>query len=150
MEQNQFENAKPNRKWMYILIIVIVIVASYLVYRSKNESSTGAVIPTETPTPTNSPVSQGAVKIFTVVGQNFSFSTSEIRVKKGDTVKIIFQNNDGVHDWVIDEFNARTARIQSGQKAEIQFVADKTGQFEYYCSVGSHRAQGMKGVLIVE
>jgi plastocyanin len=29
-------------------------------------------------------------------------------------------------------------------------VADKKGTFEYYCSVGQHRALGMKGKLVVE
>ena len=31
-----------------------------------------------------------------------------------------------------------------------EFTADKVGSFEYYCSVGSHRSMGMKGVLKVE
>jgi plastocyanin len=32
----------------------------------------------------------------------------------------------------------------------IEFVANKKGKFEYYCSVGEHRAMGMKGNLVVE
>lgn len=32
----------------------------------------------------------------------------------------------------------------------VTFVADETGTFEYYCSVGNHRGQGMIGKLIVE
>lgn len=75
---------------------------------------------------------------------------SEIRVKKGDTVKIVFQNQVGMHDWRVDEFNAGTKVIQAGQQDTVQFVADRTGRFEYYCSVPNHRAQGMKGTLIVE
>ncbi len=89
-------------------------------------------------------------KTFTVTGQNFSFTPSEIRVSKDDKVKIIFKNADGTHDLRIDEFNAATKRIRTGEEDTIEFVADKTGAFEYYCSVGSHRAMGMKGNLIVE
>jgi len=89
-------------------------------------------------------------KTLTVTGQNFSFTPSEIRVSKGDKVKIIFKNADGTHDLRIDEFNAATKRIRTGEEDTIEFVADKTGTFEYYCSVGSHRAMGMKGNLIVE
>lgn len=95
-------------------------------------------------------VSASAVKTFNVEGGGFYFNPKEIRVKKGDTVKIAFTNKMGTHDWVIDEFNARTKVLGAGQTETIQFVADKTGTFEYYCSVGNHRAQGMKGNLIVE
>ncbi|OGN04280.1 MAG: hypothetical protein A2659_03275 [Candidatus Yanofskybacteria bacterium RIFCSPHIGHO2_01_FULL_44_24] len=80
----------------------------------------------------------------------FSFNPAEIRVKKGDTVRIIFRNEKGTHDWVIDEFNARTKILQVGQTETIQFVANKAGTFEYYCSVGTHRQMGMKGNLVVE
>ncbi len=92
----------------------------------------------------------GVVKSFNVTGQNFSFTPNEIRVKKGDTVKVTFTSN-GTHDFVIDEFNARTAVLRTGDAPQtIEFVADKTGSFEYYCSVGSHRQMGMVGRLIVE
>jgi plastocyanin len=91
----------------------------------------------------------GAVKEFTVTGSNFKFSPATMSVKKGDTVKITFINSGGMHDWVIDEFDARTSVIQDGAQETITFVADKTGSFEYYCSVGQHRANGMKGTLTV-
>lgn len=93
---------------------------------------------------------EASVKEFAVSGNNFSFSLKEIKVKKGDTVRIVFTNQDGFHDWVIDEFNAKTNKIGAGKTETITFVADKVGTFEYYCSVGSHRANGMKGSLIVE
>jgi len=98
----------------------------------------------------DSEVSVGTAKTFTVIGKSFSFSPSEMRVRKGDTVKIIFNNTEGTHDFVMDEFNVRTARIAGGTSAEATFVADKTGSFEYYCSVGQHRQMGMKGTLVVE
>ena len=88
-------------------------------------------------------------KTFTLTAKNFSFSPSEIKVNHGDKVKIVLQNGDGFHDLVIDEFNARTNRISSGQAATVEFTADKIGSFEYYCSVGTHRQMGMKGTLIV-
>lgn len=117
---------------------------------SINPSASPAGTASPQVTKTATPTTQSPLKTFTVLGNNFTFSTSEIRVKKGDRVKIVFQNTVGVHDWALDEFNVKTPRIQSGQSATVEFVADKTGTFEYYCSVGTHRAQGMKGNLIVE
>lgn len=87
---------------------------------------------------------------FTVTGNNFAFAPSTMTVKKGDTVQITFVNSDGFHDLVIDEFEgAKTARLQTSASETITFVADQAGTFEYYCSVGEHRAMGMKGTLTV-
>ena len=90
------------------------------------------------------------VKELTVVGKSFSFSPSTIMVNKGDRVRVTFKNEGGQHDWVIDEFNARTNILSSEQSQTIEFVADKAGSFEYYCSVGTHRQMGMKGTLVVK
>lgn len=91
-----------------------------------------------------------ATKVFDLTGKNFSFSQTEIRIKKGDRVRINLASTEGFHDWTIDEFNAKTEGINTGEKASVEFVADKIGIFEYYCSVGQHRLFGMKGDLIVE
>jgi plastocyanin len=99
---------------------------------------------------TSSAAESGNVKSFTVKGQNFSFSPNVLKVKKGDTVKITFENSGGTHDFVIDEFNVRVPQIQGGQSQNVEFVASKAGTFEFYCSVGQHRKMGMKGNLIVE
>lgn len=93
----------------------------------------------------------GETKTFTVTADNFAYDVKEMRVKKGDKVRVVFKNAEGFHDWMIDEFaGAKTAKHQAGGEETVEFIADKTGTFEYYCSVGSHRAMGMKGNLIVE
>ena len=92
----------------------------------------------------------GEVKEFMVKANNFVYDIKEIKVKKGDRVRINFVNDEGFHDWVVDEFNAKTKQLNASGKESIEFVADKTGTFEYYCSVGKHRQMGMVGNLIVE
>ena len=74
----------------------------------------------------------------------------ELRVKEGSLIRIEFANNKGFHDWVLDEFGAATEQIRSGKTDVVEFVADKKGSFEYYCSVDGHRNLGMKGLFIVE
>lgn len=96
------------------------------------------------------PVVNDEVKTFTVDSSNFAFSPKEIKVKKGDKVKIVLQNKGGMHDLVIDEFNVATDKLQGDTSDSIEFTADKTGEFQYYCSVGKHREMGMWGTLIVE
>ena len=89
-------------------------------------------------------------KVFNVRGVDHAFDLKEIRVNKGDTVTINFESTEGYHDWVVDTFDAATAKVQPGTPTSVTFVADEAGTFEYYCSVGNHRAQGMVGTLIVE
>src|SRR3989338_5851536 len=85
-----------------------------------------------------------------LTAQNFSFSKSEIRVKKGEKIELTFEVKEGYHDWTLEGYNVRTKKINAGGEETIEFTANKAGTFEYYCSVGSHRAMGMTGRLIVE
>lgn len=87
---------------------------------------------------------------FNVSGVDFAYDVKEIRVKKGDVVTINFKSNQGFHDWVVDEFNAATERVNDEGTTSVTFVADKVGTFQYYCSVMNHRQKGMIGYLIVE
>jgi len=101
------------------------------------------------------PTDPDEVKTFIVTGENFKFfidgvENPEIKVQKGDRVRIEFESTTGFHDWVIDEFDAATQKVSEGETTFVDFIATETGTFEYYCSVGNHRAQGMKGNFIVE
>ena len=95
-------------------------------------------------------VDVSSTKEFDVQGFNFGYNIKEIKVKKGDVVKINFAVTDGFHDFVIDEFDVATQRIRDSDTDTVTFTADKAGEFEFYCSVGSHRSSGMVGKLIVE
>lgn len=118
--------------------------------------ATKAPTPTKAPETAATPTPEAPKPIsFTISGKNFAFlmngsEAPTLTVKKGQTVTINFNSEDGFHDWVVDEFNAKTDRVQTGGKTSVTFTPDKTGEFEYYCSVGQHRANGMKGKLIVE
>ena len=90
------------------------------------------------------------VREFSVTGSPFKFDPKEIKVKKGDKVKITFKNASGTHSFVIDELNVKTAVLNAGAQESVEFTADKAGRFEYYCSVGNHKAMGMVGTLTVE
>lgn len=87
---------------------------------------------------------------FTITGSDFAFEPKTITVNNGDTVRITLDNKKGFHDLVIDEFQVATKKLQAGQKDVVEFTADKVGTFEFYCSVGEHRAMGMKGTLVVK
>src|SRR3989338_4430038 len=91
-----------------------------------------------------------STKEFIIHGSTFKLTPKEIRVKKGDRVKIIYYSDDIGHDLVIDEYMVRTDVLTKGGVDIIEFTADKEGTFIMYCSVGSHKSLGMEGKLIVE
>ena len=90
------------------------------------------------------------IKTYIITAKNFEFSESEIKVKLGDRIKVVLNIEEGYHDFVIDEFGVKTEKLEKGQSGSIEFIADKQGEYEYYCSIGTHRQMGMRGKLIVE
>jgi plastocyanin len=162
-------------KHTYIAALIIILVGGAWYFVSKEEAQAPeAVVETDTsvevveeevasaPTseeeatapgakidPVEEPEVTGTTHTFDVTGVNFAFSMEEIMVKEGDTVTINFESESGFHDWVVDEFAAATDQVKPGTPTSVTFTASKKGTFEYYCSVGSHRAAGMVGNLIV-
>lgn len=150
-----------NAKYLVVAAVVLIVLGGGAWYLTQNQTSTQTLTPpvTSTSKPTedvlettnssDSAMAEG-VKEINIESQGLKFTKTEIRVKKGETVRLTYKNNQGNHDWTIDEFNAKTKVLAAGQQETIEFVADKTGSFEYYCSVPGHRAAGLKGMLIVE
>ncbi|MCA1755032.1 MAG: cupredoxin domain-containing protein [Spirochaeta sp.] len=90
------------------------------------------------------------VKEIEVTNRGLVFSVSEMRVNVGDTVRVTYTNGGGRHDWVLDEFDgAQTDVIKAGESQTVEFVADRAGSFEFYCSVPGHRQAGMYGTFVV-
>ena len=110
---------------------------------TKQPSTSSATQTPSSQTQTNNRV------VFNIKGTKFAYDKKELTVTEGDMVTINFESADGFHDWVIDEFNAATKQVDVGVPTSVTFVADKVGVFEYYCSVGNHRAMGMVGKLTV-
>jgi len=162
--ENTSSTAKKSSLPVISIVIGVLLLAGVGAYFALNSNTAqqGAqvsneqpVIPSEntneTPTQQDTVVEQeGSVKTVEVSGKNFEFMPKEIRVKQGDTVKIVFNNTQGFHDFVVDEFNIKTSQINAPGTETVEFIADKKGTFEYYCSVGQHRQMGMVGTLIVE
>jgi plastocyanin len=159
-EQVQTSSSEKSNKTPLIIAVVIIVAIGGLLYSNSHAlkqmagGSKQVAVQGAKTTPivkdTASPSAIQAEQTFTVTGANFSFDPKTMTVKKGDKVKVVFKNAEGFHDWNLDEFNAHTKKIKANEEDTVEFVADKTGTFEYYCSVGQHRQMGMKGTLTVE
>ncbi|MBI2064513.1 MAG: cupredoxin domain-containing protein [Candidatus Yanofskybacteria bacterium] len=153
-----------------IVLIVLVIVGfggGFVYVKNKNKPEVVELpSPTATVTPivSSSPLLEVEVDAGTPSVKEFSmtsyyemkdgkasanFSLSQIKVNKGDTVRIKVTNTKGSHDFVIDEYSIKKP-TPLGQEVTIEFKADKAGSFKYYCSMPGHRQMGQEGTLIVE
>ena len=164
MSESESLNSKSSRSSLLVIgLIVAAVVAGYFFFKQRSEDLT-----TATPSPSPSPVSlspetevvstpssstaamtEGPVKEFQLTGTNYRFTPATLSVKKGDKVKITLTSSDMPHNFAIDELNVQSEMANKGKTATVEFVADKVGTFEYYCSVGNHRSLGMVGKLTV-
>jgi heme/copper-type cytochrome/quinol oxidase subunit 2 len=139
-------------KPLFTTIMIILILAGGILLLNQNQTTD---IEKTTPTKTSNSLSTTETKTFILTGENFKFvlngeNNPDIKIKEGDKIRIEFTSASGFHDFVIDEFNAATEQVRDGSSTFVEFIAGKKGTFEYYCSVGQHRANGMKGNLIIE
>lgn len=159
--QLQSEQQQSNLNPLLIVVIVLILGAVGVMLwlgNNKNKEQSAQVIPT-TAQPQVSPTEQvgaasdsaegATVKEISVEGGSFYFKPNEITVKKGEKVKITLTSVGGMHDFVSDALHVKSETI-SGGTTTVEFTPDKTGTFEFYCSIGQHRQMGMKGKLIVE
>jgi uncharacterized cupredoxin-like copper-binding protein len=104
------------------------------------------------------------------MSDSMRFSPSEMKVKRGDTVKFVVRNaGKMMHEMVIGterELRAHAemmkkhpgmehdepymAHVAPGAKEEITWTFDKAGTFMYGCLIPGHWEAGMKGTIRVE
>lgn len=90
------------------------------------------------------------VKIIDVEAGSFYYKPNIIEVTRGQKVKIVLTAVSMMHDFNIDELGVKMPVVKNGNTGTVEFTADKVGTFEYYCSVGQHRANGQVGKITVK
>lgn len=148
-----------NMVLMVAAIAVVLIGGFMLLNKPANQSSTETTPINDTMAPTGSSDTDnestngesmvGDVVTVDMEAGSFYYTPKEIRVKKGQTVRINLTAKDMMHDLNIDELSVKSAIVKAGESTVVEFTASEVGSFEYYCSVGQHRANGQVGTLIV-
>jgi plastocyanin len=83
-----------------------------------------------------------------IKAMNWAYDPPEVTVTQGDHVTLNLTSLDSEHIFVIDEYNIRVT-LEKGVWVTVKFIADKPGDFYYYCAVSAHRGYGEQGVLHV-
>jgi plastocyanin len=172
-EENKAQEtqAKGNNMMLYVgLAVVAVLVVGgflYLSGRSNNatapttdsmteETSEGAMNDTDTDMDSSAmedegQMMEGDVREVTVDGSEYSFDPSSLTVTEGEKIRLTFNNVGNLpHNFVIDELGITTQTVPGGGSDTVEFTASQSGTFDFYCSVGNHRALGMEGELDVQ
>ena len=88
---------------------------------------------------------------FTLVGSGGRWNQEELRVHKGEHVRIRVTSGDVIHGFRLEGYDIETDRVYPGKFQEFEFVADEVGVFPFQCIVICSLDHGqMQGRLIVE
>lgn len=107
-----------------------------------------------------------------VMMRDIAFEPNVIEVRRGETVRLNFQNNGAlVHDFSVDSMPmgrmemtggsatdghgghgsdaAMHMALPAGEHGMIEFEATEPGDYVFYCNEPGHREAGMHGILRV-
>ena len=153
------------KKYLLILWVISIIFISACSQQLEPAIQPKAVVPADKPSPIQAGmpvpgqedkvketvvVSDSKIKEFDMAARQWEFEPSTITVNEGDTVRLNIKSEDVTHGFAISEFDVNE-RISPGQTTKVEFVADKKGEYTFFCSVpcGSGHG-GMRGKLIVK
>jgi len=83
-----------------------------------------------------------------------SYDVDNVDVEEGETVEFVYVHDGGQHDLVLErdgeDVESTEILSESGEEDSFTYTFEEDGEYEFYCSVGQHRDQGMEGTVTVE
>jgi len=152
---------KKPKSLMIILIIALFVMAGCTSKQVSNDnviddpnSENGAMMEdnesqgTTMDNPNSDPM-MGSIQEFDMIAKNWEFIPNTITVNKGDKVILHITSADVKHGFALSEFGINQD-INPGETTTVEFTADKSGEFNFRCSVFCGEGhKGMEGQLIV-
>ena len=85
-----------------------------------------------------------------VTARKYEFSPNEIKVKRGDHIRLVITALDRSHGFKLEVFHV-DQKLPKGEPVTVEFTADQAGTFPFecshFCGLGHSK---MKGYLTVE
>ena len=69
-----------------------------------------------------------------ISAKKFSYTPSQITLKKGEPVVLVFHSEDVTHGFKLQELNIKTNDIKKDQDAEVSFTPTQVGHFVGKCA----------------
>lgn len=139
------------------VLVAVGVAGFFLIYGKGGGSNlynnSNVVNPTTVPTSAAvQPSESGEVaKEMTIEGSEFKFSQSTINLKMGEKVSLTFKNTGAAsHNLSIPDLQVATRTIGFGESDTVVFTPNKTGAFDFMCTIVGHKDLGMKGQVVVK
>jgi cytochrome c oxidase subunit 2 len=88
-------------------------------------------------------------RVVRIVAKRFSYTPSEVRLKKGEPVVLELVSEDRVHGFKLPAFKIRR-EIRPNEVARVALTPDRTGTFTFACDVFCGDGHDdMTGTLVV-
>jgi nitrite reductase (NO-forming) len=96
-------------------------------------------------------IAQGRMVYIGVGGTINGQINPTLTVYEGELVQVNLINGEGAeHDMFVDQYNARSSLVvEKNASSTFSFLANKPGEFAYFCTIAGHRAAGMEGLIQV-
>lgn len=137
-----------------ILLILLAIMSVFILgCQNTIEPKTLDEFPSQdikTVTIENQTPSNQTLKEFYITARQWEFEPRDITVSQGDLVRLTITSVDVEHGFALPDFGI-DERLNPGDAVVIEFIADKKGEFRFFCNVycgAGHQA--MEGKIIVE
>jgi len=81
-----------------------------------------------------------------------SYSVEELNIEEGQTVEFIYTHEAGQHDLVLEnsegeEVASTDVLTEEGESDSFTYTFEDADDYEFFCSVGTHRQAGMEGTI---
>lgn len=127
------------KNFLIIIVILVIIIAGFVFFKQPSDKVQNENV-----------VLTGETKEFEIIVKNWEFVPNAIEVNQGDRVKLHLEVIEGYHGFALPEFGINE-KLDEGTKVYVEFIADKKGIFNFYCSVPCGQGHGgMNGRLIVK
>ncbi len=128
------------RKYVFLALVALATALALSACGNNNDSNNASAPASSQAAPA------GETKEITLTASNWKFDQTEIKVHKGDTIKLTLKNESGAHAV---EFGDLGVQVKSGETKE--FTVTEAGTFEFHCSITCGQGHdNMTGSLIVE
>lgn len=114
--------------------------------------STEASVPEDVAIPkavtSAAPGVSASLRVFEIKGENDTFSPSTVIAYTGDTIHVNFTAVDKEYDITFPDYNMKQT-ASKGQTKVLEFQAQATGKFTYYCDLCGGLKSKTVGYIIV-
>ena len=86
-------------------------------------------------------------RVVDVEASSFEFMPKRITVGVAEDVTISLRSSDVLHDFVVQDVGHVVAAKKKARQGGVHL--DEPGTYKFWCSVPGHRAEGMRGRLVV-